>query len=199
MLIAISAFVAYLILNLGIKKTKGKGHNLWTWVLWVPMDVILFITTLLLHNEQHNNRTGDLVLLSVFILGSLSVFISLLIWGKKSRRQFGVDEIIISIFTILTLVLWIILSSNIWGVIFGIISQFTAGLLLMKQTIKNPEPRFNLVSYLFFIMAYILTTFKSSHWEIETQLFPIVMGVCTMIETYFLFKKYATDEKGMLF
>jgi hypothetical protein len=187
-LIFATTLIAFIFLIIGVKKTKGEGQNIWTWFLWPILDFILFITTILFYQENKKKETGDLVLIGTCIIGSVLVFVFLLIWGKNARKKFGENEIIISVFTFVSVILWLSFS-NMWGVIFSIIAQFAVGLLLMKQTISNPEPRWTLPSYVFFVIAYILTTFKTSVWSIDIQLFPITMGTCTIIEIYFLVKE----------
>jgi len=185
LIILLVTLSAYLALIIGIFKNNGKGQNFYIWAMWFLLDVILLKTT-------YNEHGTSVILISVCVVGSFFVSFSLFI---KEKLEWGKYQIITFILTIATVVIWLG-SNDKYGIIFGVISQVIPGLLLMRESWKNPEPGWTLISYFLFFVGFTITTFKSPIWNIQNQFFSVLMGLCTIGDIIPLILKLFKKIKG---
>jgi hypothetical protein len=172
--------VAYLILIVDILKNNGKSQNFFTWFLWGILDSILFVTS-------YKEKASDLAIIAGCILGSFLVSIFLL-FVKKIK--WTINETRILSLIIATVVIWLWSGSNLVGIIFSVTSEMLAGIPLMKSSWKTPGSKLTLVSYVIFIISYVLSIYVAPNWQIENILFPLAFLIYSILDTIPLVKKW---------
>lgn len=177
--------IAYIILVVDVIKNNGKSQNFFTWFLWGILDSILLITTF-------REKGSDLAIITGCVIGSFFVAISLLFVKKIKWRK---DESQILLLVIITMIIWIWSGSNLVGIVFAVASEMIAGIPLMKASWQNPGSRLTLVSYLFFIVSYVLSIISAPNWEIENVLFPVAFLIYSIGDTFPLIQKWWIKRK----
>ena len=172
--------IAYLILVWDIIKNNGRSQNFFTWFLWGLLDSILFITT---SKEQGE----DLPLIFGCAFGSFLIAFTLLFIKKIKWRK---NESQILSLVVITLIIWLWSKSNLVGIVFAVASEMIAGIPLMRASWKSPGSRFTLLSYLFFIISYLLSIQNAENWDIKNVLFPIAFLIYGIGDTSPLIKKW---------
>lgn len=172
--------VAYLILIIDILKNNGRSQNFFTWFLWGILDSILFITS-------YNENASDLAIIAGCTLGSFLtaiflIFVMKIKWLKK--------ETWILVLVFITTTIWLWSKSNLVGIITAVGSEIIAGILLMEESWKRPGSRLTLVSYLLFLISYILSISNAPNWDIENVLFPIAFLIYSIGDTIPLIIKW---------
>lgn len=171
---------AYFVLWVDIIKNNGRSQNFFTWFLWGILDSVLFITT-------YVEEGCDLPIIGACAIGSFIIAFSLLLTKKIKWRK---DESQILWLIIATVIIWLWSGSNLVGIIFAVASEMIAGIPLMRASWKNPGSRLTLVSYLIFLISYILSISDSPTWEIKNVLFPIAFLVYSIGDTSPLITKW---------
>jgi hypothetical protein len=182
--IFVVTIIAYIILIVDIIKHDGISQNFFTWSLWAILDGILFITT-------YAEKATDLPIIAGCVLGSFFVAIVLLFVKKIKWTK---NESWILSLVIITVFIWLWSESNVVGIISAVTAEILAGIPLMKASWKTPGSRLTLVSYLFFIISYVLSLFNSPNWDIENILFPLAFLIYSVGDTPPLFKKWIIKD-----
>ena len=168
-IIYVCTVLCYLCLVIGIIKNKGKGQNFYTWVLWFILDIILLTTT-------YDEKGKSIVMIFPCLLGSFSISLLLI-----KKRVWTKEELVTSILIFITVVVWLSVS-DLYGIIFAVISQLIAGWPLTKECYKHPEPGWTLIGYVLFIISCILMIFQDSELGLWDKLFPIALGLQTVVD-----------------
>jgi hypothetical protein len=172
--------LAYFVLEVDILKNNGRSQNFFTWLLWGMLDSILFITT-------YKEKGSDLPIIAGCAIGSFIIAFSLLFVKKIKWRK---SESWIFALVILTVIIWLWSQSNLVGIIFAVTSEVIAGIPLMRASWKNPGSRLTLVSYLIFIVSYILSVCNAPTLDIKNVLFPITFLIYSIGDTSPLVQKW---------
>lgn len=187
--------LAYIILNIGIHITNAKGQNFFTWLLWSILDFVLYIMI----KEEKGLAT---MLVFACVIGSFGTSIHLFRYKKKWTR----DEWRTLSFVITLLILMIFSDEDRTIIIFAVISEMVAGWPLLKETWKDPDDSgYTLLSYMVFLLGYILTIYKSfikypieealGNVFVENILFPLSFIVFSFFDTFPLLKKWICKTK----
>lgn len=187
---------AFAILDWGIVKTKAKGQNFFTWLLWSIFDLILYIKI----KEENGLST---ILVFTFVIGSLSTSLLLFRYKKKWLKS---DNKTLYLVAILFFLLFVP-NSERTIIIIAIISEVIAGWPLLKETWKNPdESGYTLASYMFFLLGYILTIIENfviypideifGIIFIENMMFPLVFIIYSFFDTFPLIKIWWASKKS---
>ncbi len=179
-----STILAYIINIVGIKKNQGKGQKIFTWILWVILDGLLFIVS-----EQEDSHC--LFLISINLICSLITVVFLL---KYKNWVWSDSETVTSILTPIFILFWIYSGSGSFGIFMAVVVQLIAGWPLMRESWKNPETGFTLVSYIIFVIVYLLAIIEAPNWELQNMLFPGAFFMYTLADTYPLLKKWYKES-----
>lgn len=172
-----TTFLAYIFIFVGIWKAQGEGQSLISWLLWLVLDIVLFIPT-----WQEGGKSAFMLVPSM--IGSVSISILLLIF---KRFEFKLTEWLSLILTIASVSVWYFSKNNSVVITFAVVSQVVAGWPLTKKSWENPKPGWTTIGYLTFIISCALSLLlgKNAFTEfiLEDHLFPIALGVQTIIDT----------------
>ncbi len=171
---------AYFILIIDILKYNGISQNFYTWFLWGVLDTILFINT-------YKEQASDLALIFGCLIGSF--FISLILFIIK-KIKFRKKERRILYLVIITTIIWLWSGSSLVGIISSVTAEIIAGIPLMRSSWKKPGSRLTLISYLCFLLSYVISIYHSDNWKIENVLFPIAFLIYSILDTVPLIKKW---------
>lgn len=164
----------YLLLAYGNVINNGKGQSLFSWLLWMSLDLILVKTT----HDAHG-ASESMVLMYTSLFGSTMISISFLFIKKKA--EWKNTETITLILMITTVIVWGTTNSPEQAILSAVIAQVIAGIPEIKESWRDPEPTWTLASDILFVFAYSITTFSSSVWNVENKLFAGVLGIYTII------------------
>ena len=166
---------SYIFIYKAIRKNKGKGQSFFTWAMWLILDVLLLIPTL-----SENGKSS--LMLFASIIGS--TFISLFLL-KFKKVEWSKNEWISFSLIILMLLIWSLSSNNTIVIACGVISQVIAGLPLTMKSWQEPEPGY-ILGYSFFVLGCIFSlTLENNAFQkfsLENHLFPIALGIQTVVE-----------------
>jgi hypothetical protein len=176
--------IAFTINIVGIKKNKGKGQKIFTWILWAILDGLLFLVS-----EEENSHC--LFLIFINFLCSLVTIVFLL---KYKNWEWGDSETVTLIITPIFIFFWIYSGSGSLGIFMAVVVQLIAGWPLMKESWENPESGFTLVSYITFALVYLLAIIEAPNWELQNMLFPGAFFIYTLADTYPLLKKWHQEK-----
>lgn len=172
-----TTFLAYIFIFVGIWKAKGEGQSLISWLLWLILDIILFIPT-----WQEGGKSAFMLVPSMF--GSVSISFLLL---KLKKYEWNFTEWLSLSLTFASVTIWYFSKDNSVTITFAVISQVVAGWPLTKKSWENPKPGWTTIGYLTFIISCVLSLIlgKNAFTEfiLEDHLFPIALGVQTIIDT----------------
>lgn len=155
-------------------KKNGAGQNFYTFILWLILDIIQLICTIL--------ANGTYVQFLAFAPCAAIVTILLI----KHRKKINDFEIFISIFIFICVVIWLTVGSK-QAIIFETICQVVAGFPLLKDTWAAPEKFTKTLLPLFgFMVMYILILCTIPNFSIEHALFPGALLVYTFISFVFI-------------
>lgn len=176
--------LAYGLNMVGIKKNKGKGQKIFTWILWIILDGLLFLVS-----EQGNSHCLFLIFIN-FICSLLTVILLI----KYKNWEWSDSETITLILTPIFISLWLYSESGLLGISMTVTVQLIAGWPLMKESWKNPESGFTLVSYITFALVYLLAIIEAPNWEPQNIIFPGAFFMYTLVDTYPLLKKWHEEK-----
>ncbi|MES2930945.1 MAG: hypothetical protein V4665_04145 [Patescibacteria group bacterium] len=165
------AIIAYIPLAIAIikDKEKGAGQNFCTWVLWVILDIVQFICTVL--------AGGTYVMFFAFI-PCASIIMCLVFRYRKKMDDF---EKIIAVLVFLCIVIWL-LFGEYWAIVFQTLSQIIAGLPLLRDTWrKAKEFRKTLLPLSIFAIVHLLCILRKDGWSVEHTLFPAALEIFTLV------------------
>lgn len=168
-----ATFFAYILLLAGNIINKGKGQNIWSWVLWFGLDITLVKTT----HDTHASFEA-VVLMWTSLIGSFLISLSFLFIKKEPKWSLVETLTILLIFIVV--IQWI-MGSSTYVIIWAIIAQVFAGLPEIKESWQYPEPKWTLASDSFFVLSYSITFFSENEMNIENKLFSGVFGIYTII------------------
>lgn len=158
------------------------------------LDITLIIPT---YQKGGLSSSSFILLLS----SSFWSFVISIYLFKIGKIKWGKNEIISSSLVIITFLLWIIseygknpvIKDKNFIIAIGVAAQVIAGIPLTKESWSKPKPIY-IVGYLFFIFGCILSlTFKNNVFDefiIEDHLFPLFLGIQTIVDITPLFKKF---------
>jgi hypothetical protein len=179
-LIFATTLLAYFFIALGVIKNNGKGQSAFSWLLWLALDVILFFCVL-------GEDGKSVLMLMPSMLGSVTISILLYLCRKKKKIKLGYWEWVNLILIIITTVVWISSKDTTTAIAFGVIAQVLAGFELSIESWKNPTPGWTTVGYLTFIVSCIFSLVLEKnafeHFIIQDHLFPIALGLQTVVDT----------------
>ena len=178
---------SYFFIYLAVRKNKGRGQSFFTWVMWLVLDVILLIPTI-----KEDGQSS--LMLGASIIGSFSISIFLL---KLKKVEWSWSEWMSFSLIVLMILIWFLSSNNNIVIACRVISQVIAGLPLTMKSWQEPEPGY-ILGYSFFILGciFLLTlennAFKS--FSLENHLFPVALGLQTVIELIPLVLKFFSKK-----
>jgi hypothetical protein len=172
-----TTFLAYIFIFVGTWKAKGEGQSLISWLLWLVLDIVLFIPT-----WQEGGKSAFMLVPS--ILGSISISFLLLIFKKF---EWKLTEWLSLGLTLASVAVWYFSQNNSVTITFAVISQVIAGWPLTKKSWENPKPGWTTIGYLIFIASCVLSLAirEKNHLELtlEGDLFPAALGLQTVADT----------------
>ena len=124
-----------------------------------------------------------------------SIFLSLLLIKYDKSKKWTGDETQATIIIFFIVFLWRLSGSNLLGLTLAIIAEIIAGWPQMKRSWINPGTRLTLISYVLFLISYVLAIFNSPDWQIKNILFPIVFLLYCIGDTLPLIKKWWQIKK----
>jgi len=184
-------FFSYVFIYWGIKREKGVGQSFCSWMLWLMLDISLMIPT------YEKEGLSSFFLLLSSSLGSLAISFYLF---KIGNIKWSKNEMISSSLVMITFLFWIIseygknpiIKDKNLVISIGVIAQVIAGWPLTRESWQKPRSIY-IIGYLFFIFGCILSlTFPINVFKefiVEEHLFPIALGVQTIVDITPLFKK----------
>lgn len=179
-LIFVTTLLAYSFIALGVKANEGKGQSAFSWLLWLILDVILFFCIL-------GEDGKSILMLMPSMLGSITISILLYLCREKKKIKLGVWEWINIVLIVITTIVWVSSKDPTTAIAFGVIAQVLAGFELSMESWVNPTPGWATAGYITFIISCIFSLILEKnafeHFIIQDHLFPIALGLQTMVDT----------------
>lgn len=169
------AIPLYIPILIGIWSGKSN-QSFATWILWVGLDIIALIATIL--------QNGSYLLLAVYCIGGTSVWMSLL-WHKK--YVWGKTEWFTLLLVLVCLCIWM-LSSSWWALFASTIAVVISGAPQVKDSWKKPD-RFTALIYLGYTVANGLSFLGRKSWQIEDWFYPAMCTLLCMVIAWVAFRR----------
>lgn len=187
-IIFIIAFLAYLILIIKtiIKRKNLKSQSFFSYLLWSIIELWMY----LIAKEEESYS-----LMLIFGCMIFSFIISILLLKYDKEKKWKKEETKTSIILFIFIVLWLYSRSNSLGLILAMSIDIIAGWPHMKKSWKYPGSRSMLISYILFIIFYVLSIFDAPNWEIKNVIFPIAFTVYCLGDTFPLIIKWIKIKK----
>lgn len=170
--IGLGVFTYYLYAKT-IKKERGLGQSILSWVIWVVLDIIQIFMTV-----EENGYSA--LLLSIFIVGG--IYIIKVLHDMKNLFTLSFSDIVIIFLIVVCFFIGNTTEDKKIAIIFASIVQFIAGIPLLEKILKEPKKRY-LLSNFGFLAIYIvgLRSLFFSKFEVEDHLLQLVLLIYMMI------------------
>lgn len=165
--------IAYYILMVDIKIYNGVKQSFFTWLLWGILDSILTVIT-------YQKGGSDLPIIAGCALGSFSIAIFLFI---KKKRKWRKEERKTLCWVSAATTIWLLSGNSDIAIMSAVIAEIIAGIPLMRASWKKAGSLYTLISYLLFLVSYILSIYSSPDWKIENVSFPIAFLIFSFGDT----------------
>ena len=123
------------------------------------------------------------------LLGTLGSLIILILSLKKSKKIFGIVEIISTILLFISLGFWILTKLPSLNLSIGLIVSFIGGIPTFAKVIKNPKDE-DILFWLFFTLGSLVTLLNTNMNLIKDYLFPMYYLVTNGVMTLLCAKRY---------
>lgn len=181
-LIIIFASASYIIGANSIYQNKYYP-SVYTRIIWMLTSLNSTASVILLKNSF------SVILLAVIgLIGSLLILILSL---KKSKKIFGLIEIISTILLVMSLALWIFTKLPILNLTIGILIIYIGGIPTLIKVIKDPKDE-NLSLWLFFGIASILSLIGAEKSHISNYLYPLAITIFESVMTLLCLRRFLT-------
>ena len=203
-LILTMSLLSYFFIFLAIIKKEGKGQSFFTWIMWLILDIILLIPTLSVGGKSSLLLFGSTIgsmTISFFLLKLQKGKIGWIRWFRNYfldwlKNYWTWSEWLCLSLIILTSIVWaistIIAKDSTIVIVCAVVSQVIAGIPLTIKSWQEPKPEY-ILGYLFFILGCILTLVLEGNafesFSSKDHLFPIALGIQTIVDTIPLVKK----------
>jgi len=159
--------------------------------------------TLIIPTYQKGGLSSSFILLlsSSFWSFVISIYlfkIGKIKWDKNEKISLSLVVITFMFWALSEFGRYPIIKDKNFVITLGVAAQVIAGIPLTKESWLKPKPIY-IVGYLFFIFGCILSlTFENNVFDefiIEDHLFPLFLGIQTVIDTIPLIKKFLEKMK----
>jgi hypothetical protein len=176
-----------------INKHDGS-HVAIIWFLYCLIDIILFAAT-----YTASVKSGGYQILLASAIISFFMFIALFInkrrtWKEiKRERKIFLSSIGMTSLIVISITIWIIKGPHT-AVIWGIISESLVGIFLFIKTIYSPVVKYNLLGYVVFLLACILSVLDAPNWKLEEVGYPLSEVILTTLTILPLLRKWKIEH-----
>lgn len=148
---------------------QGKYYpSIYSRVIWLLLAINAFASIVALKNSP-----GVFLLAGLGLLGNLLIFVLSL---KKSKKVFGVTELISSVLLLLSLGIWVFTNLPLLNLTISLIAYFIGAIPTYRKVLKNPNDE-DLLFWLFFALASLLTLVGTDKAHISAYLYPLYFAV----------------------
>lgn len=168
---------------MGIKAILGNKYrpSIYSRVIWFLLAINNFVSVLFLKNSY-----------SVILLAGLSLVgcsAILLLSLRKSKKLFGLTELISTFLLLVSFVFWIFTRLPLLTLILGLIITLIGGIPTLKQVIKNPNDE-DILFWFFFAIASAITLASTNIYQLTNYLYPLFYLLFNTTVTILCLRRY---------
>lgn len=158
---------------LAIYKRELKRPVVSTWILWLGIGTLLFVTSF--QAGAHWGTTLLPILMGV-INPAIIVFLSL----RHGEYKWGKLDTVCVVVCVATVVMWQTTQSPTIGILGGVLADVIAAIPQVIKSWKDPkdEPLF---PWAMFSLASALNIFAIQEWSVQYWLFPVYMTLMSSV------------------
>lgn len=155
--------LAYLPLSYGIIFHNGGGQRLSSWMMFFILDIISLIVAL-------KNKESYAMIIA-YGIGGLVASICLVAVGATGWNTEDTLSMLCVIFSVIT---WVYLDlwkhDLYWATVSSTLAQVIAGIPLIIETWRHPDPTGPLFSFCIFFIGNLLTFIAAKEWTVPKRL-----------------------------
>lgn len=151
-------------------KKKNKPHP-FSWILWSVLNLVSLITYMGLGAHE----TMPLAIMN--FIGPLVIAIMSIKYWVGSFSKFDYVCLFLSAFSVL---IYLVFHSASTALTFNLVADFLVYLPTMRKAYREPETE-DLLTWILFFIANILSVFAISKWSYGIGVFPVYLAVTTLI------------------
>ncbi len=158
-----------------IYKRKLKRPVVSTWILWLGIGILFFVTSL-----QAGARWGTTLL--PILMGVINPIIIVFLSKRYSQYKWGKLDTACVVVCMLTVIVWQTTQSPVLGILGGILADMIASTPQVVKSWKDPkdEPVF---PWAMFSLGSAVNILAVEEWKIDFWLFPVYMTMMGLLIT----------------
>ena len=159
-----------------IYKRKLKRPVVSTWMLWLGIGILLFVTSL-----QAGAHWGTTLL--PILMGVINPAIIVFLSKRYGEYKWGKLDTACVVICVVTVIVWKTMQSPVLGILGGILADMIAATPQVIKNWKDPkdEPIF---PWAVFSFASALNILAVEEWVIQFWLFPVYMTIMGSVITF---------------
>ena len=155
--------------------------NLYSRIIWLLVALNGLVSVILLKNFP-----TVILFATLGFLGSFLIFILSL---HKSKRTFGLIELVSSVLLLISLCLWFFTKLPFLNLIMGLVVTFIGGIPTYLRVIKDPRDE-DILFWLFFALASFFTLLDADRSSLIGYLFPLYFLITNAGMTFLCMRRY---------
>lgn len=156
--------------------------SIYSRIIWLLTSINATASVILLKNNFY--------VIAFAIIGLLGSIVILLLSLKKSKRIFGMTEVISTALLIVSLAVWLFMDIPLLNLSIGLIVVLIGGIPTLKKVINDPKDE-NLLLWLLFTIASVITVIGADKSHLSGFLYPTAIAAFDGTMTLLCFRRYS--------